>query len=134
MNKLENKGVNAPQARLWGIPNCDTVKRARAFLAQHGIEAEFTDFKKAGVDAQALQAWMLALGWERLLNRQGRTWRQLTPDEQAQVCDAASAARLMQAQPSVIRRPVVQWPQGDMTVGFEPSKWQERLSGAQEGA
>ncbi len=135
MHQIENKGQNAPQLRLWGIPNCDTVKRARAFLAQHGLEAEFVDFKKAGVQPEALQAWIQALGWDRLLNRQGRTWRQLSPQDQAQVSGADSAARLMLAQPSVIRRPVVQWPRGEITVGFEPSDWQRRLSGReQQGA
>jgi arsenate reductase len=104
---------------LYGIPNCDTVKRARAWLAEQGVPCRFHDFKKSGVPIDALTGWMAELGWERLLNRQGTTWRKLGDADKAAVTDAASAARLMQAQPSVIRRPVLQWPDGALTVGFD---------------
>ncbi len=108
---------------LYGIPQCDTVKKARAWLSGQGIAYEFHDFKKQGVPAGQLQAWMAAVGWEKLLNRQGTTWRKLDAATQAAVQDAASAAALMQQQASVIKRPVVQWPQGQITVGFSPEAW-----------
>ena len=113
---------------LHGIPNCDTVKRARAWLAEQGVAYEFHDFKKAGVPA-ALPRWIDSLGWERLLNRAGTTWRKLDPGAQAAVQDDASASQLMQAQPSVIKRPVVEWRQGQrtsITVGFDAAQWQEQ--------
>jgi Spx/MgsR family transcriptional regulator len=107
---------------LYGIPNCDTVKRARAWLAEHGHAAAFHDFKKAGVPADRLDAWIAALGWERLLNRQGTTWRKLDDATRAAVVDAPAARALMLAQPSVIKRPVVDWGPA-LTVGFEPAQW-----------
>lgn len=117
--------MNSPLL-LHGIPNCDTVKRARAWLAEHGVAHEFHDFKRQGVPADRLAAWVQALGWERLLNRQGTTWRKLDPVTQAAVADAGRAMALMQAQPSVIRRPVVQWPDGRVTVGFDAADWAAR--------
>lgn len=107
---------------LYGIPNCDTVKRARAWLSEHGHDAVFHDFKKQGVPADALDDWIAAVGWERLLNRQGTTWRKLDEATRAAVTDAASARALMRAQPSVIKRPVVDWG-GRWTVGFDPASW-----------
>ncbi|WP_119286320.1 ArsC family reductase [Azohydromonas sediminis] len=112
---------------IYGIAHCDTVKRARAWLAEHGVEATFHDFKKSGVPAEALDAWIATLGWERLLNRQGTTWRKLDDAAKAAVTDAASARALMLAQPSVIRRPVVRWRDGSLTVGFDADDWLRRL-------
>jgi Spx/MgsR family transcriptional regulator len=112
---------------LYGIPNCDTVKRARAWLAGHGAQAQFHDFRKAGVPPEALDAWIAALGWQRLLNRQGSTWRKLDEPVKAAVVDAASARALMLAQPSVIKRPVVLWPDGAITVGFDEVDFARRL-------
>ena len=104
-----------------GIPNCDTVKKARAWLADHGVDHRFHDFKKQGVPPQ-LDRWIAAVGWEKLVNRQGTTWRQLEDATKAAVTDAASAKALMLAQPSVIKRPVVEWgPQ--TTVGFDAAAW-----------
>ena len=110
---------------LYGIPNCDTVKRARAWLAAHGHDASFHDFKKAGVPPEALDRWISDLGWERLLNRQGTTWRKLDDATRAAVTDAASARAVMLAQPSVIKRPVVDWG-GALTVGFDAASWPPR--------
>lgn len=107
-----------------GIPNCDTVKKARAWLDGRGLAYRFHDFRKAGVPAARLGDWSAAVGWEKLLNRQGTTWRKLDPARQAAVRDAASAAALMQAEPSVIRRPVVEWPDGRVTVGFDAAAWE----------
>jgi Spx/MgsR family transcriptional regulator len=109
--------------KLWGIPNCDTVKRARAELAAQGCEVAFFDFKKTGVPADRLPAWAQAVGWERLLNRKGTTWRQLSGETQAAVIDAASAMALMGVQASVIKRPVIEWEDGRITVG-----WPQALS------
>ncbi len=114
--------------KLYGIPNCDTVKRARAWLAGQGMAASFHDFKKAGVPEDRLPAWLQAVGWEKLLNRQGTTWRKLSAAARAAVTDAASAAALMRAVPSVIKRPVVEWPDGGISVGFEAAAWAARLS------
>ena len=112
---------------IYGIPNCDTVKRARAWLAEQGVAADFHDFKKIGVPVDHLPAWCDAVGWERLLNRQGTTWRKLPADTQAAVVDAASAQALMRLQPSVIKRPVVEWPDGRITVGFFAQAWADRI-------
>ncbi|HEY0817807.1 MAG TPA: ArsC family reductase [Rhizobacter sp.] len=112
---------------LYGIPNCDTVKKARAWLAAQGAAAEFHDFKKQGVPEANMARWLAAVGWEKLVNRQGTTWRKLPPDEQAGVHDEASARTLMARQPSVIKRPVVEWPDGTVTVGFSEALFRERL-------
>lgn len=113
--------------RLYGIPNCDTVKKARAWLVAQGVEHEFVDFKKAGTSAGQLQRWCDGLGWERVLNRQGTTWRKLDGATQAAVVDAASACALMQRQTSVIKRPIVEWADGALTVGFSAPDWEARV-------
>ncbi|MBK1616307.1 ArsC family reductase [Rubrivivax gelatinosus] len=108
---------------VYGIPNCDTVKRARAWLAEHGRDYSFHDFKKAGVPEARLDAWVAALGWEPLVNRQGTTWRKLDEALRNSVTDAASARALMLAQASVIKRPVVEWDDGRISVGFDAARW-----------
>jgi arsenate reductase (glutaredoxin) len=113
---------------LYGIPNCDTVKKARAWLAQQGVEHGFHDFKKQGVPADRLDRWMQEAGWQKLLNRQGTTWRKLDPATQASAADVSGARALMLAQPSVIKRPVVEWPSGAVTVGFAPEDWASRTT------
>lgn len=115
--------------RLYGIPNCDTVKKARAWLAARGVEHRLHDFKRDGVPADRLARWISALGWEAVLNRRGTTWRKLDAATQAAVQDAASAAQLLAQQPSAIRRPVVEWSDaaGDVSVGFAPEDWARRL-------
>jgi Spx/MgsR family transcriptional regulator len=114
---------------LYGIPNCDTVKKARAWLAGQGIAYRFHDFKKEGVPAAHLDRWIQELGWEKLVNRQGTTWRKLDPAAQAGVTDAASAKRLMLANVSVIKRPVVEWNAHKVTAGFDAADWALRVSG-----
>lgn len=111
---------------LYGIPNCDTVKKARAWLVEQGVDYQFHDFKKQGVPPDQLARWAQAAGWEKLLNRQGTTWRKLDPALQANVHDSASAQTLMLANPSVIKRPVVDWGK-DITVGFDAPGWAARV-------
>ncbi|RZJ55155.1 MAG: arsenate reductase [Acidovorax sp.] len=111
---------------LYGIPNCDTVKKSRAWFTEQGLEHVFHDFKKQGVPADRLPGWMNAVGWEKLVNRQGTTWRKLDSDTQSAVKDESSASTLLQAQPSVVKRPVVEWRQGGKThvsAGFVPDQW-----------
>ena len=103
---------------VYGIPNCDSVKKARAWLTEQGIAYQFHDFKKQGVPEAELAQWLAQCGWETLLNRKGTTWRQLAPEVQARVVDAASARELMLEQASVIKRPVIAWPSGTVTVGL----------------
>lgn len=112
---------------LYGIPNCDTVKRARAWLDAQGVEHRFHDYKKAGVPAERLDRWLAALGWERLVNRSGTTWRKLDEVARERVVDAASAKRLLLEQPSVIKRPVVEWDGGALSVGFDADDWRARI-------
>ena len=111
---------------LYGISNCDTVKQARAWLQAQGIAHAFHDYKKQGVPAPQLDTWLHAIGWEVLLNRKGTTWRKLGAAQQAAVSDAASARTLMAAQPSIIKRPVVEYP-GGLLVGFDPAAWGRAL-------
>lgn len=117
---------------LHGIPNCDTVKKARAWLAAQapaaGVEVQFHDFRKQGVPAELLGPASETLGWERLINRSGTTWRRLDEAERAAVTDAATAIALMQTQPSVIRRPLVRWPDGRFSVGFDAADFAARLA------
>jgi arsenate reductase (glutaredoxin) len=107
---------------LFGITNCDTVKKARAWLTDNGVDYEFHDFKKQGVPPDRLKDWEKHLGWEKLVNRKGTMWRRLDSSAQEAVTDAASAQALMLQQPSVIKRPVVEWG-SETTVGFDPAAW-----------
>ena len=111
---------------LYGIPNCDTVKKARIWLTEHGVEHVFHDFKKQGVPEAALDHWLAAVGWETVLNRKGTSWRQLDEATRAAVTDAATARTVMLAQPSTIKRPVVQWTDA-VTVGFKAEDWEARI-------
>ena len=110
---------------LYGIPNCDTVKKARAWLKERGTDYTFHDFKKQGVPPGRLDAWVKAVGWEKLVNRKGNTWRGLEPSVQERVKDEASAKALMMAWPSVIKRPVVEWGKERTTVGFASQEWED---------
>ena len=112
---------------LYGIPNCDTVRRARAWLSEQGVAYQFHDFKKQGVPEAQLDAWLKAVGWETVLNRKGTMWRRLDDATRAGVTDAASARALMLAQPSVIKRPVMHWANGDISVGFDATAWRARI-------
>jgi arsenate reductase (glutaredoxin) len=108
---------------LYGIPNCDTVKKARVWLTEHGVDYTFHDFKKQGVPTELLPSWLAQVGMDTLINRKGPTWRKLEPAVQASVVDTASAIAVMQTNSSVIKRPVVVWGDGAVTVGFSEEKF-----------
>ena len=111
---------------LYGISNCDTVKKARRWLDEQGVAYRFHDVRKDGLDAARLQRWIDAVGWEKLLNKAGTTFRKL-PDDQKSGLDAESAKALMLDQPAMIRRPVVE-AADVVSVGFSPDDWQVRLA------
>ena len=106
----------------YGIPNCNTVKKARTWLDEHGVAYTFHDYKKQGVPADRLDAWIKAVGWEVLVNRQGTTWRKFDDATKAGIVDAASAKALMLANASVIKRPVVELAGKVICVGFDEGK------------
>jgi len=112
---------------VYGIPNCSTVKQARAWLDAQGLAYEFHDYKKQGVPADRLPAWVQALGWDKLVNRQGTTWRKLEPAVQAGVVDAASAQALMLAHASVIKRPLLERDGVPLAIGFDEAAWSAAL-------
>ncbi len=110
---------------LYGIPNCDTVKKARTWLEANGIAYTFHDYKKAGADPAKLASWCQAAGWEKVLNRAGTTFRKL-PDADKADLDASKAVTLMAANPSCIKRPIVEYP-GGLLVGFKLDEWAAAL-------
>lgn len=109
--------------KLYGIPNCTTVKKARAWLADHAQDVAFHDYKKQGVDAAWLRAVAAQTGWQALLNTRGTTWRKLTDTEKAAVADEAGAVALMISQPSVIKRPLLER-DGTYHLGFAEDQYQ----------
>jgi len=106
---------------LYGIPNCDTIKKSRGWLAEHGVVYEFHDYKKAGIDAATLDRWADQAGWEALLNRAGTTFRKLADADKADL-DRARGLALMIAQPSLIKRPIAEAPD-ILLIGFKPDVW-----------
>lgn len=111
---------------LYGISNCDTVKKARRWLDEQGVAYRFHDVRKDGLEPDRLQSWIDALGWEKLLNKAGTTFRKL-PDAQKEGLDVAAAKALMLGQPAMIRRPVVEGADG-ISVGFSAADWQARFA------
>lgn len=107
---------------LYGIPNCDTVKKARTWLDAKGIAYTFHDYKKQGADPAKLADWADKAGWEKVLNRAGTTFKKL-PDADTEGLDAAKAVTVMAANPSAIKRPVVEHP-GGLLVGFKEAEWE----------
>ena len=107
---------------IYGIRNCDTMKKARGWLDGHGVEYAFHDYKSAGIDRERLERWCNAVGWETLLNRAGTTFRKL-PEEDKQGLDADKAIALMLEQPSMIKRPVLDLGDGKLLVGFKPDAY-----------
>jgi arsenate reductase len=111
----------AKNVTIYGIKNCDTMKKARAWLDKHGVGYEFHDYKSAGIERGALEGWARAVGWESLLNRSGRTFRALPPKDQEGVTEKKALA-LMAAQPSMIKRPVLELG-SKLLVGFKPEEY-----------
>ncbi len=111
--------------RLYGIPNCGTVKKARAWLDQHGTEYEFHDFKKQGVTEELLSGWLRQVGWQSLLKKTGPTWGQLPDAVKASVKDDASALALMLEKPNVIKRPVLEHKGKVLATGFNEQQYEK---------
>ena len=117
---------------VYGIRNCDTVKKARGWLDGLGLEYRFHDYKKAGIEPDKLREWVDARGWEAILNRTGTTFRNL-PEAERSDLDATKAIHLMGANTSAIKRPVVEYDrEGDkgLLVGFDPQEWSTALGGS----
>jgi arsenate reductase len=110
---------------MYGIKNCDTIKKARNWLDSHEIAYDFHDYKAIGIDAARLDSWMRLAGWEALLNKAGTTFRKL-PDADKAGLDAEKAKALMIAQPSMIKRPVLEF-DGKLLVGFKPDQYEQVL-------
>jgi arsenate reductase (glutaredoxin) len=114
------------QIVVYGIANCDQVKKTKAWLKNHGLEHRFHDFRKDGIDATMLDRWFTHVPWDALLNRRGTTWRQLDPATQKGVTDAQAAKALFLAQPSIIKRPVMEIEQ-DLLIGFNEQLLAQRF-------
>jgi arsenate reductase len=110
------------RVKVFGIPNCDTVKRARAWLEAKGIETDFHNFKTDGIDRERIGVWLQQTDWETLLNRRGLTWRKLPDARKAAIKDNASATGLMLEQPSIIKRPVLEF-NDKVLVGFDSESY-----------
>lgn len=110
---------------LYGIPNCDTVKKARTWLDARGLAYAFHDYKKQGADPARIAGWVEQAGWEKVLNRAGTTFKKL-PDAAKDGLDAAKAVQVMAAHPSAIKRPIVEHP-GGLLVGFKEAEWTDAL-------
>jgi len=112
--------------KIYGIKNCNTVKKALDWLEKNHIAYEFQDFKKLGVQENTLKRWEKVVNWESLVNKKGMTWRALSDDEKAAVIDEKTANRLMMEKTSVIKRPVIESPKG-LIVGFDEKIYEEKL-------
>ena len=111
---------------IYGIKNCDTMKKARAWLDKQGIDYAFHDYKVSGIEKKKLESWAKKTGWERLLNRAGTTFRRL-PDKEKEGITEQKAIALMLEQPSMIKRPVLELPGGKLLVGFKPEAYKAAL-------
>ena len=117
----------AKSLTIYGIKNCDTMKKARAWLDKHGIDYVFHDYKTVGIERERLEQWCKKVGWETLLNRPGTTFRKL-PDKDKNGLDAKKAMALMLSQPSMIKRPVLDLGGGKLLVGFKPEVYGEAVA------
>jgi Spx/MgsR family transcriptional regulator len=109
---------------IYGIKNCDTMKKARAWLDSHGVGYAFHDYKTAGIERDKLERWAGKVGWETLLNRAGTTFKKL-PDKDKKSITEKRAIALMLAQPSMIKRPVLDLGGGKLLVGFKPEQYHQ---------
>ncbi|MFC6102930.1 Spx/MgsR family RNA polymerase-binding regulatory protein [Olivibacter domesticus] len=112
--------------KIYGIKNCNTVKKALDWLKENQISYDFQDFTKVGVNEVTLKSWEKEVSWEALVNKKGTTWRSLSDDEKAAIKDEKTANSLMQAKTSVIKRPVIESPKG-LIVGFDEKEYIEKL-------
>jgi arsenate reductase len=111
---------------LYGISNCDTVRKARIWLSSHDVDYQFHDFRQDGLSHKLLKAWATAVGWETLLNRRSQTWRKLADKDKTDLTEAR-ALKLMQAEPTLIKRPVLEV-RKRVYVGFTPADYQKLFS------
>jgi arsenate reductase len=107
---------------IYGITNCNTVKKSIDWLIQNDVEYHFHDYKKKGITKEKLKEWTKVVGWEKLVNKKGTSWRSLSPEQQAKVADENSAIELMLEKPSVIKRPIIE-ADGKLIVGFEEEEY-----------
>jgi arsenate reductase len=121
------KSAKVKSLTIYGIKNCDTMKKARAWLDKRGVDYEFHDYKTAGIERERLEAWSKKVGWETLLNQAGTTFRKL-PDKDKSGLDAPKAVTLMLAQPSMIKRPVLDLGGGKLLVGFKPELYESQVA------
>ena len=119
----------AKSITIYGIKNCDTMKKARAWLEKHAVAYVFHDYKTEGIQRERLEQWYKKVGWETLLNRAGTTFRKLPESEKARV-DARKATELMLEQPSMIKRPVLELGGGKLLVGFTPENYSTMVAAA----
>ena len=108
---------------LYGIKNCDTVKKARRWLAEHGVVHRFHDFRSDGLDEKRLAGWVEQLGWEAVLNRRGTSWRTLSDSQREKIVDEVSALTAMLAQPALIKRPVLETGDGALRIGYSEADY-----------
>ena len=113
--------------KVYGIPNCNSVKKAITWLKDHDLEYEFHDFKKEGVNADQLKSWSAVFGWEQVLNKKGTTWRKLDSAQQQAVKDESSAIEVMIATPSAIKRPVILQDSQPVLLGFNEDLYPQKL-------
>jgi Spx/MgsR family transcriptional regulator len=111
--------------KLYGIPNCNTVKKARVWLDTNKIDYEFHDYKKLGLDENTVNNWLTQQPWDKLVNRAGMTWRKLSNDTKASIKDNASASALMREKTSVIKRPILENNHQMLCLGFDEKKYKE---------
>lgn len=114
--------------KLYGIPNCSTVKKARVWLDENKINYEFHDFKKRGVTQSTLDNWLKQQPWEKLINRAGMTWRKLSDETKANITDNTSASELMMEKTSVIKRPILEKNSEILCLGFNEDTYKEMLT------
>lgn len=112
---------------IYGIPNCNTVKKARVWLEENGFNPEFHDFKKKGISLEKLNQWCDTFGWETVLNKKGTTWRGLSKAEQDAIIDQSSAVQLLQQHTSAIKRPVVEVDGKPVLISFNEEVYQKAL-------
>ncbi|WP_202304007.1 ArsC family reductase [Dryocola clanedunensis] len=113
---------------LYGIKNCDTIKKARRWLESNGVEYQFHDYRADGLNAELLNSFIAELGWQALLNTRGTTWRKLDEARRESITDAASAAALMSEMPAIIKRPLLCAPGQPMLLGFNETNYQQFIN------